>query len=180
MLADLVHHLRSELTVPQLLRVVTIYSAYLFETAFPFGIQTMCAKLLINLIETVCAKLDRQDALRTLGIVLDRFIDKLQSVERVHVRLKQAWGRKPANSASTSTSGSTSQAATSGGDVKLLKDAPALSTDEQNEVLPRKGWIQIEKAKPIHAVSYASEVNDAYGKGVFQSALVSLSLKAAS
>jgi hypothetical protein len=53
MLADLVHHVRMELTSNQLSRVVHIFSRAIHDPMLAVNIQTMCAKLLLNLVECI-------------------------------------------------------------------------------------------------------------------------------
>ena len=53
MLADLVHHVRVELSMPQLIRMVNLYSRSLQDSTLPLTIQTMSAKLLVNLIDSL-------------------------------------------------------------------------------------------------------------------------------
>lgn len=132
MLADLVHHVRAELTVPQLCRVVHIYACCLHEPSFTFGIQTMCAKLLLNLIETICNKTEKTESPRYLMTILESCIDKLAAVESIHGRLKEVYAEPERNEG-------------------RAKGVPE--------------WLLIEKGKPVHAVSYASEGTEAFGRG---------------
>ena len=53
MLADLIHHVRHDLSVSQLTHMVTLYSRNLHDVSLPLSIQTMSAKLLVNLIESL-------------------------------------------------------------------------------------------------------------------------------
>jgi transformation/transcription domain-associated protein len=53
MLADLVHHIRSDLSTSQLFRTVYIYSRNLHDGTLAPSIQTMCGKLLLNLIDCI-------------------------------------------------------------------------------------------------------------------------------
>lgn len=53
MLADLVHHVRAELTPTQLAKTVYIYSRNLHDQSLASSIQTMCAKLLLNLVDCI-------------------------------------------------------------------------------------------------------------------------------
>lgn len=55
-LADLVHHVRGDLTFPQLLRVVQLFARNIHDATLPFNIQTMSAKLLLNLVEVIARK----------------------------------------------------------------------------------------------------------------------------
>jgi transformation/transcription domain-associated protein len=50
-LVDLIHHVRTSLSVPQLAKTIVIFSRNLNDPAFAPNIQTMCAKLLLNLSE---------------------------------------------------------------------------------------------------------------------------------
>lgn len=49
-LADLVHHVRTELSLVQLSKVVYLFSRNIHDATLPFNIQTMSAKLLLNLV----------------------------------------------------------------------------------------------------------------------------------
>ncbi|CAJ0885247.1 10109_t:CDS:10 [Entrophospora sp. SA101] len=53
MLADLLHHIKDKLTLQQLSKIVYIYSCILHDPTFTPNIHTMCAKLLIHLIESI-------------------------------------------------------------------------------------------------------------------------------
>jgi transformation/transcription domain-associated protein len=55
-LADLVHHVRGEMSLNQLARVVSLYARNIHDSTLPFTIQTMSAKLLLNLVEGIAKK----------------------------------------------------------------------------------------------------------------------------
>ena len=61
MLADLLHHVRAELDSNQLRRTIAIYSANLHDDSLASSIQTMCAKLLLNLIDRIIKLPDLRD-----------------------------------------------------------------------------------------------------------------------
>jgi transformation/transcription domain-associated protein len=61
MLADLLHHVRAELDSMQLRRTIAIYSANLHDETLAPSIQTMCAKLLLNLIDRIIKLPDLKD-----------------------------------------------------------------------------------------------------------------------
>ena len=63
MLADLIHHVRHDLSIDQLMHMVTLYSRNLHDVTLPLSIQTMSAKLLVNLIDS----LKRTEPPRTAG-----------------------------------------------------------------------------------------------------------------
>jgi transformation/transcription domain-associated protein len=63
MLADLLHHVRAELDSNQLRRTIAIYSANLHDESLAPSIQTMCAKLLLNLIDRIIKLPDLRDGM---------------------------------------------------------------------------------------------------------------------
>ncbi|KAF8592382.1 hypothetical protein K439DRAFT_1323691 [Ramaria rubella] len=77
MLADLVHHVRTELNPLQLGRVIHIYSCNLHNQSLNGAIQTMCAKLLMNLVECVLQKDTPEGSVHVLQGLLITCIDKL-------------------------------------------------------------------------------------------------------
>lgn len=175
MLADLVHHVRNELTIPQLTRVVHIYSCCLHEPAFTFGIQTMCAKLLLNLIETICSKTDKAEAPKFLMAILECCVDKLGAIDTIHEQLKSVYGkeaverrrakgkaRADGKEPTKEDKKPSSSAATIGAAAKKDEPAPPLELEDQ------PAWLTIERAKPVHAVSFASDGSDAaYSKDLY-------------
>lgn len=164
MLADLVHHVRAELTVPQLSKIIHLYSCCLHEPTFTFSIQTMCAKLLVNLIEIICQKVDATESPKFLMAILECAIDKLVAIETIHGQLKAAHGSK---------------SSTDKGKEVVRTNAPADSADKDNgkdkddkdkaadkaDVQP--AWLMIERAKPVHAVAYATDGTEAYSRGQY-------------
>lgn len=53
MLADLIHHVRAEIKLPTVLKIIGTYSGVLHDATLPIGVQTMSAKLLVNLIDSM-------------------------------------------------------------------------------------------------------------------------------
>jgi len=81
-LADLVHHVRADLSLPQLARVVHLYARNLHDSSLPFSIQTMSAKLLLNLVECIARKNEGEGKGRVLLIrILDAFVNKFSSLK---------------------------------------------------------------------------------------------------
>lgn len=180
MLADLVHHVRNELTVAQLTRVVHIYSCCLHEPAFTFGIQTMCAKLLLNLIETICSKTDKVEAPKFLMAILECCIDKLGAIDTIHEQLKGVYGKEAVERRREKGKARAAAATETKDDVKVEKKADKKGAEkgkveEQVKKVDKEdleddddqpAWLTIERAKPVHSVSFASDGSDAaYSKG---------------
>ncbi|CBQ69344.1 related to TRA1-component of the Ada-Spt transcriptional regulatory complex [Sporisorium reilianum SRZ2] len=88
MLADLVHHVRQELSPAQLVRVVHIHSQILHDPTLAPSIQTMCVKLLLNLVETILTK-HPDGATQTLASILDVFVEKLSSLHRLRADMER-------------------------------------------------------------------------------------------
>ncbi|CAG8506762.1 53_t:CDS:10, partial [Cetraspora pellucida] len=99
MLADLVHHVRNELSPAQLSRTVYIYSRNLHDPTLAASIQTMCSKLLLNLTECIVKipKKDGKDEARDLLIkVLDTFANKFVTLNLVFADIQRQQRRKKA------------------------------------------------------------------------------------
>nr|CAG8553245.1 5905_t:CDS:10 [Entrophospora candida] len=83
MLADLLHHIRDKLTLQQLSKIVYIYSCILHDPTFTPNIQTMCAKLLIHLIESILNNSHRDEHFDVRDILiktLDTFANKFENL----------------------------------------------------------------------------------------------------
>ncbi|BGP49947.1 transcription-associated protein 1 [Rhodotorula kratochvilovae] len=82
MLADLIHHCRQELTLPQLSRVVHTYCANVHDPTLASAIQTMCSKLLLNLIDPIASK-EPQEAVKILQRILLAFVARMEAMAEV-------------------------------------------------------------------------------------------------
>ncbi|GAA6004124.1 hypothetical protein JCM10207_002438 [Rhodosporidiobolus poonsookiae] len=82
MLADLIHHCRADLTLPQLSRVVHTYCANVHDPTLASAIQTMCSKLLLNLIDPIATK-EPQEAVKILQRILLAFVTRMEAMAEV-------------------------------------------------------------------------------------------------
>ncbi|OAD77362.1 hypothetical protein PHYBLDRAFT_36397 [Phycomyces blakesleeanus NRRL 1555(-)] len=80
MLADLIHHVRSELTPAQLSRTVYIYSRNLHDASLAPSIQTMCGKLLLNLMDCIMKITNKAEGRELLMRILDAFASKFAAL----------------------------------------------------------------------------------------------------
>ncbi|KAG1474893.1 hypothetical protein G6F56_000065 [Rhizopus delemar] len=80
MLADLVHHIRAELVPSQLSRTIYIYSRNLHDPTLAPSIQTMCGKLLLNLIDCIMKIEDKVEGRALLMRILDAFASKFEAL----------------------------------------------------------------------------------------------------
>ena len=92
-LVDLVHHVRIKLTLQQLSKIVYLYSRNIHDSSLPFTIQTMSAKLLLNLVEGIVRKNDQEQSEgkgRSILIrILDAFVNKFASLKKIIPKLLQ-------------------------------------------------------------------------------------------
>ncbi|OZJ06116.1 hypothetical protein BZG36_01053 [Bifiguratus adelaidae] len=108
MLADLVHHVRAELSPTQLARTIYIYSRNLHDATLAPSIQTMCAKLLLNLIDCVMKMSDKTMARGLLIQVLDAFTNKFAALNlQFPLALRQFQKRKQRSGATDAQDTST-------------------------------------------------------------------------
>ncbi|CEP07551.1 hypothetical protein [Parasitella parasitica] len=80
MLADLIHHIRAELSSSQLSRTIYIYSRNLHDATLAPSIQTMCGKLLLNLIDCIMKIPDKAEGRELLMRILDAFASKFEAL----------------------------------------------------------------------------------------------------
>ena len=92
MLADLMHHVRQELTTEQITRVINLHAQLLHDPTLAPSIQTMCVKLLLNLVETIVVKHADRSVVMLQGI-FSTFLDKLPELARLGEDLWQLRGR---------------------------------------------------------------------------------------
>lgn len=88
MLADLIHHVRADLTVEQLSRIVHTYSANVHDPTLAAAIQTMCSKLLLNLIDPISSK-EPKAAVQILQRIQVAFVSKMEAMAEV----RDEWGK---------------------------------------------------------------------------------------
>lgn len=97
MLADLIHHVRADLTLSQLSRVVHTYSANIHDPTLAPSIQTMCSKLLLNLIDPISSK-EPVEAGKVLMRILAAFVSKMEGMAEVRDEwVKWSRPREPIN-----------------------------------------------------------------------------------
>ena len=93
--ADLVHHIRSDLSPHQLSRIVQVYSHLLHDPNFSGNLHMIFAKMMFTLIEVIVTKDTHQNAARILSNMLDTCVDKLESLTAVQEELEKIKGGPP-------------------------------------------------------------------------------------
>jgi transformation/transcription domain-associated protein len=88
MLADLIHHVRAELTLPQLSRIIHMYSANVHDPTLASAIQTMCSKLLLNLVDPISNK-EPVEAAKVMQRILVTFVSKMEGM----AEMRDEWSK---------------------------------------------------------------------------------------
>ncbi|KAG6332834.1 hypothetical protein ID866_6255 [Astraeus odoratus] len=79
-LADLVHHLRGELSADQLARVAKLYSTLIHNPYLGHNLHTLFAKMMFGLIENITTKATPQGAACMLDAMFETCIDKVDAI----------------------------------------------------------------------------------------------------
>ncbi|KAJ2447912.1 transcription-associated protein 1, partial [Coemansia sp. RSA 2424] len=80
MLADLMHHIRSELSPSQLSRMVDFYAGCMHDQQLSSGVHTMCAKLLHNITESIMHIPSKQHGRVLLLAILKTFVSSFSAI----------------------------------------------------------------------------------------------------
>lgn len=86
-LADLVHHVRQNLPMQDLVRAVHLFSKNVHDESLPISIQTMSCKLLLNLVECIRQRSDVENGSgRDILIdMLETFVLKFKSIVKIQL-----------------------------------------------------------------------------------------------
>ena len=146
-LADLLHHVRDKLTMPQLVRAVHLFLRNVLEDSLPLQIQPMSCKLLLNLVQILAPKHEPTGASRELLMnILHTFVEKPgalanHKIPRVLKFAKQSLAQKKAKAAAAAAAAAVSSekkasnggmditADSGGGEAAVSSDAMATAAD---------------------------------------------------
>lgn len=146
--ADLIHHVRNELPIAQLNRVVYVFSCNLNDATFSSSIQTMCAKLLNTIVDSIASKGDAEQSARLMKSMFISSLEKLSAMTEAYDKLKALSQRDKGKGKAKEDSA----AITSGEDVTMTDEVTDANADRMAH-----GWREIEQAMPVHQVAYANE-----------------------
>lgn len=86
LLAEIVHHVRGDLTLSQLSRIIYLFSSNMHDASLSLSIHTTCARLMLNLVEPIFEKgvdqASMDEARILLGRILDAFVGKFNTFKR--------------------------------------------------------------------------------------------------
>ncbi|OAD08306.1 hypothetical protein MUCCIDRAFT_32523, partial [Mucor lusitanicus CBS 277.49] len=145
MLADLVHHIRSELTPSQLYRTVYIYSRNLHDATLAPSIQTMCGKLLLNLIDCIIKIPNKKEGRDLLMRILDAFASKFAAL---NIQFKSCLKQHIRKNNKTCTS---NKDTTTESDAQTTPDKDADMEEMSNDDF------DFDRARSIHTASFAMD-----------------------
>jgi transformation/transcription domain-associated protein len=86
--ADLIHHVRNELPLEQLSKIVFVFSCQMNDSTYSSSIQTMCAKLLNTIIESIYSKGDTVEAAKIMKSMFFSSLEKLVAMTLALDKLK--------------------------------------------------------------------------------------------
>lgn len=98
MLADLIHHVRESLNKDQIRRTIEVYTKNLHDNFPGTSFQTMSAKLLLNMAESITKLENKDDARYFLISILDAIGDKFASMNQQYdnaVKISKIAADKP-------------------------------------------------------------------------------------
>ncbi|KAK4137532.1 hypothetical protein BT67DRAFT_372977 [Trichocladium antarcticum] len=102
MLADLIHHVRENLSPEQIRKTVEVYTRNLQDSFPGTSFQTMSAKLLLNMAECIARMPNKVDARHYLVMILNAIGDKFAAMNRQYpnaVRLSKLYAQQAAENA---------------------------------------------------------------------------------
>ncbi|KAL0379140.1 UNVERIFIED_CONTAM: putative transcription-associated protein 1 [Sesamum radiatum] len=86
LLAEIVHHVRGDLSLSQLSRIIYLFSSNMHDASLSLSIHTTCARLMLNLVEPIFEKgvdqASMDEARILLGRILDAFVGKFNTFKR--------------------------------------------------------------------------------------------------
>ncbi|KAM7251269.1 hypothetical protein ACFE04_023152 [Oxalis oulophora] len=86
LLAEIVHHVRGDLSLSQLSRIIYLFSSNMHDASLSLSIHTTCARLMLNLVEPIFEKGVDQPSMDggrfLLGCILDAFVGKFSTFKR--------------------------------------------------------------------------------------------------
>lgn len=92
-IADLVHHVRSELSPSQIWKTVNVYCKNIEDVTLPTSFQIMSAKLLINLVERFMNLPDKAEGRQIMIMVLNAFVQRFTTLNKSYDHIMKSHQR---------------------------------------------------------------------------------------
>jgi transformation/transcription domain-associated protein len=134
-LAELVHHMRLELSLPQIRRTVYMFSRNVQDASLPLSIQMTCVRLMHHLVESIFRRRNdpsqAADARANLIRILDATVSKFRTIRpQVAALLDSARAAEDAEAAAAAATKKQQDevAAATGGTDSITKEEPVEPT----------------------------------------------------
>lgn len=95
-IADLIHHVRADLTSAQIWKTLEVYCKNLQDDELATSFQVMSAKLLSNLVERIMRLPDKQEARQIMVLILNVFVERFASLNQNFSTILARGDAKPA------------------------------------------------------------------------------------
>jgi len=92
--ADLVHHVKNDLSASQLGRIVCAFSAMMHKPSWGYNLHIVFAKMMFGLVDLIVAKETPQGAASLLQALLETCLAKLESLAVVYADLRDSVERE--------------------------------------------------------------------------------------
>lgn len=89
-IADLVHHVRAELTSDQIWKTVRVYCKNMQDDTLPTSFQIMSAKLLLNLVERIMNLPDKNEGRQIMVLILNAFVQRFAALNRTYSHVMES------------------------------------------------------------------------------------------
>lgn len=90
-MADLVHHVRGELTSDQIWKTVRVYCRNMQDNTLATSFQIMSAKLLLNLVERIMKLPDGSEGRQIMVLILNAFVERFSSLNREYTHIMKKY-----------------------------------------------------------------------------------------
>lgn len=111
-MADLVHHVRGELTPEQIVKTVRVYCKNMQDDTLATNFQIMSAKLLLNLVERIMKLKDKNEGRQIMVLILNAFVERFSSLNKSYSHIMKKH-KRAMNSSKRTSEGITSTPITS-------------------------------------------------------------------
>lgn len=87
-MADLFHHLKNDLSGPQLTLIANVYSWFLHDPALPTSLHTLFAKMVFHLVDALTVKESASDSAKILTALLETSLERLEALATVQEEIQ--------------------------------------------------------------------------------------------
>lgn len=155
-MADLIHHVRNELSISQIWKTVRVYCRNMHDNTLATSFQVMSAKLLLNFMERIIGLPDKQEGRQIMTVILKAFVDRFETLNRTYLELVPGTKANAAKMGKITAKGDDDDEVKKEGDDVDMEDANESETRDPT-------WTDLMMETPIklHAEVPNHDVKDA-------------------